>query len=101
LKDFYFDDSGSGFSTTTNMNGLSYDRIATGNDVLYLGDLRSNLNGVGLAQVLFYDTALTDQQVADIATWMSVNPNAVPEPSALLLAAIGLLGLAAFRWRRK
>jgi len=100
LRDFFFDDSGLGFSATTNING-SYNDSATGTDVLFIGDVKDNRNGDGLAQVAIYNTALTNQQVSDIAEWMSENPNTVPEPSTFVLAVFGLLGLLFCGRRRK
>jgi hypothetical protein len=85
MKDFYFDDPGSGFTATTNIDG-SFDRVSTGNDLLYVGDVRQDDPGGSWVQVALYDTALSDQQVAGIAAWMSDNPNAGVQEADVILA---------------
>jgi len=77
LKDFYFDDTGGGFTATTNLD-TSYGRVATGNDFLYIGDVRRDDPGGNWVQVAVYDTALSDAQISEIAQWMGENANAPP-----------------------
>jgi hypothetical protein len=105
MKDIYFDDSGSGFTMTYNIGSSSawgsYAKVATGNDVLHIGDLHNTDADAGaVAQVALYSTALTDDEIEHVAEWMAANPNGIPEPSTFVLAALGLLGLA-FRGRRE
>jgi hypothetical protein len=56
-----------------------------------------------IALLRVYDTALTDAQIAeayDSVAFTSGGAAGVPEPGTLVLAAIGLLGLASVRRRR-
>ena len=96
------------FNTSTTLNSVLSDtgaQYTTSNDDFYLGDLRagsSTVPGFGLSvapsdfsisQVIAYNAALTDQQVADVNEWM-MTP--IPEPGSTLL-----LGLAAFGMLRR
>ena len=81
----------------------------------WLGDLANNSFGGDIAEILFYDTALStdDRQLVEgHLGWKyglqeqlpSDHPyrfaNPIPEPSTLAIAAIGLLGLTGIRRRR-
>jgi hypothetical protein len=100
---------------TSNVTGsIAYngDPISVGT---WLGGLATNSFGGDIAEILFYDTALStdDRQLVEghlgwkyglqeqlpiDHPYRFVNP--IPEPSTLPLAAIGLLGLTGIRRRR-
>jgi hypothetical protein len=87
IRDFYFDDYGSGFEAFLNMDDEDFAAIETGDDRLYIGDLRSNYFDNAIAQVAFYNTALSDGQVESIAEWMAENPNGTAAGGQPLLQA--------------
>ena len=100
---------------TSNVTGsIAYnsDPISVGT---WLGGLANNSFGGDIAEILFYDTALStdDRQLVEgHLGWKyglqeqlpSDHPyrfaNPIPEPSTLAIAAIGLLGLTGIRRRR-
>ena len=87
FNDYYIRAGG----TTVNKSSGSFGAAAPSTDDFYMGDLRDNRSGDRFAQVAVYDTNLTRVTIEEISAWMARNPNAIPEPATLALAAIGLL----------
>ena len=73
----------------------------------YLGSLlptfsiTSHAYGGDIAEIVVYSDSLSATEIADVQTYLGDKWGIVPEPSTLLLAAIGLLGLVGFAWRRR
>jgi hypothetical protein len=99
------------FNTSASLNPVLTDfgaAYTTSNDDFYLGDLRGGLTpvpGFGTAvspsdfeisQVIVFNAALSDQQIADINEWI-VN---IPEPSIPGLAGLAILACLIRRRRR-
>lgn len=73
----------------------------TSNDDFYLGDVRAGATSVpgfpatstsdfAISQVIVFDSALTDSQIADVNEWMVTS---VPEPGSTMLLGIAAIGL--------
>jgi len=92
------------FNTTTSLNAVLTDagaQFTTSNDDFYLGDLRAGSTAVpvfgatstsdfSISQVIVYNSALTDQQIADINEYM-MTP--IPEPGSMALLGLAAIGL--------
>ncbi len=97
------------FNTSSTLNPVLTDagiQYTTSNDDFYLGDLRAGATSIpgfaatstsdfAISQVIVYDSALSDQQIADINEWMVTS---IPEPGSITLVALSALGV--FRRRR-
>ena len=79
-------------------------------DALYVGDVRAGVttvfgssatNDMFVAEVIVYDTALSQQQIADIGEWLQGNVAQIPEPTTVALLGIGLIGLIGVKLSRK
>jgi len=72
----------------------------TGDNAIYLGrDDRENVpSNFVLDEVALYTYALSEQQVA---AHYQIGTTAVPEPSSVCLAILGLSGVAVLAWRRR
>jgi len=75
------------------------------NDATFtLGDRVSGndpANNFQIAELAIWDEILTNTQIQDLANGVNPNPAVIPEPSALGLAALGLLPLGFVGWRRR
>lgn len=58
------------------------------------------LNGQ-IAELLVYNTALDSDQIAEVEAYLTAKYFTIPEPSALILVAMGLAGLLAYAWRKR
>ena len=92
------------FNTSAVLNSVLTDagtQFTTSSDDFFLGDLRAGSTSVpgfasvstsefAISQVIVFDSALTDSQIADINEWM-VTP--IPEPGTTALLGCAALGL--------
>jgi hypothetical protein len=111
--------AGAGFSDTTSplhnpINGLDVDanaRIQARDAILIINELVTPEGGGGPAEALvaatgptyFWDTT-NDGRVSSRDALVVINyltTSAVPEPSTIVLAGVGLPMLAAYLWRRR
>lgn len=103
VRDFVFDDAGAGIDATLNIDDELFKggHAKTGDDRIFIGDMRRLDEGSSVAQVAVFKTALTDQQIADVAAWMAANPNAGPGGGfafQLALAHDADAGTLSIRW---
>ena len=63
------------------------------------GSTNQDLNGL-LDEFAIWDRTLTAAEITQIHTNGLLGQGIIPEPSSMLLALWGLVGLAAYRWRR-
>ncbi len=101
-------DAASGQSGTVNFQGELNGNISAKSALLTNSFLGSTVQSVVLGSNL-YTVALgafappgppTASNAGSISAQITVQPNSVPEPSALLLAALGFGGLGFVSWRR-
>ena len=92
------------FNTDTTLNPVLTDfgtQYVTSSDNFYLGDVRAGVTSVpgfpatstsdfAISQVIVYDSALTDQQIAGVNEYMVTT---VPEPGSTMLLGLASLGL--------
>lgn len=81
------------FNTTGNLNAVLTDAgtsFTTSSDEFFLGDVRAGASSVSgstntadadIVEVLVYNTALSDTQIADINEWLVANLGGTPAPS--------------------
>ena len=93
------------FNTSAALNAVLTDagaQYTTSNDDFFLGDLRGGTTSVpgfpatsvsdfAISQVIVYNSALTDQQIADINEFMVTAT--IPEPGSTMLLGLASLGL--------
>ncbi|MGI9243437.1 MAG: PEP-CTERM sorting domain-containing protein [Verrucomicrobiales bacterium] len=90
------------FNSSISLNSVLTDfgaQYTTSNDDFYLGDLRAGPTAVlgststsdfSISQIIVYNSALTDEQIAGINEWM-LTP--IPEPGSTALLGLATLGL--------
>ena len=93
------------FNTSAIMNAVLTDagtQYTTSNDNFFLGDVRAGATSVpnfpatstsdfAISQVIVYNSALTDQQIADINEYMVTAT--IPEPGSTMFLGLASLGL--------
>lgn len=100
-------------SPTDTMNFPS--GLGAGADALYLGDVRAGFTPTGsngttsfadlfISQVAVYRSALSDQEILDISTFLQANPDGVaviPEPRSIALGLVAAAGVCLLLRRRR
>lgn len=101
--------------TTTASGGVIPSALGLGADAFYLGDVRAGFTPTGsngttsfadlfISQVAVYRSALSDQEILDISTFLQNNPDGVaviPEPRSIALGLVAAAGVCLLLRRRR